>query len=266
MIARVISGEIRGIWIRIRVIPSRGSWTDTKRSDRFSMVLTIRRFEWTVRSGRGQATWSRPNVVLGALDADPRGIQRGAGRFFVPCPLDSLHDVNEREERLPISLSLSLSLVLVLLLPICFPLRPARACAAIDSSLFPQEHGTTAIWLSLRNAARKSSCERRTSPRWGGHALALSSELLLLWTNFYSTFLKNLFFVWKEYKTEKDCDASCLLYFLKECRIFYSEDSSSSCSRQIFIPFFWKIYSSYEESIKQKNIVTRRACYIFRRK
>lgn len=48
-------------------------------------------------------------MVLQALDADPRGIQRGASRFFVPRPLDSLHDVNEREEKLPISLSFSSS-------------------------------------------------------------------------------------------------------------------------------------------------------------
>lgn len=76
-------------------------WNDRSDYDRDS--------RWTVRSGHGRPAWSRTGVVLQALDADPRGIQRGAGRFFVPRPLDSLHDVNEREEKLPISLSFSSS-------------------------------------------------------------------------------------------------------------------------------------------------------------
>lgn len=54
-----------------------------------------------VRSG-GAATTC---VVLRTLDGDPRGIQRGVGRLFVPRPLDSLEPTRE-EMRLSIPLSL----------------------------------------------------------------------------------------------------------------------------------------------------------------
>lgn len=57
------------------------------------------RFE--VRSGGAATT----GVVLRTLDGDPRGIQRGAGRLFVPRPLDSLEPTRE-EMQLSIPLSL----------------------------------------------------------------------------------------------------------------------------------------------------------------
>lgn len=50
-----------------------------------------------------------------------------------------------------------LSLVLFLL-PLCFPLRPTRACAAIDSACSRRNTGLRRYFF-LRNAARKSSCE-----------------------------------------------------------------------------------------------------------
>lgn len=94
-------------------------------------------------SKRTRTTRLATSVVLRALDADLRGIQRGAGRFFVPRPLDSLPDVNEREEK-QLSNSLSLSLCLFLL-PLLLPSAFNTRMCGYRFRLVPQEHRTTAM-------------------------------------------------------------------------------------------------------------------------
>lgn len=119
------------------------------------------RFE--VRSGGAATT----GVVLRTLDGDPRGIQRGAGRLFVPRPLDSLEPTREEMQ-----LSIPLSLPAFPFASLCvqhahvrLSIPPAPAGTQDYTDAFPcaMPRGNRPARLPCRGQDKKN-----TGTEWGG--------------------------------------------------------------------------------------------------